>query len=302
MEAWNTVPSGSLRRLGRLRSSARYGRLRARLPRFGFIAVTAVLCLAGVRSIVLPSHASPPPESVEPLVDYAEQSFATAFARAYLAYDSSHPGYREAALGLFISSSLDLGAGFTPPSSGSQRVTWTDIAQVQRPLTGGVIVTVVAKLSTQPEPVYLSVPVRRAAGGAIYLDGYPAFVGPPLTTRSGLAEADREAVEDGEISTLVERSLTNYLGGDAANLAADLAEAATVTLPPNQLALHSVDQLEWVDGSGSGAVLATVSASDTHGGRYTLRYEVGLRRVEGSDPRIAPGWRVTFIQTISQET
>jgi hypothetical protein len=302
MEAASKRAAWSAGRLERVRSSARYGRLRARLPRYAFLAFVCVMCAAGVRSILAPPSRAPLPPDSGPAVDYAEQSFAAAFARAYLSFDAARPQAREAALAPFVSSALEGGAGFTPPGAGSQQVRWTDVAQVQQPLAGGTIVTVAAKLSTQSEPVYLSVPVVRGRGGAIFLEGYPSFVGPPLTSTQSFTEPAREVVDDGEISTLVKRALANYLAGDAENLAADLAVAATVTLPSNHLRLTGVEQLEWVKGVGSGAVLATVSALDLHGGRYTLRYEVGIRRVEASDPRIAPGWRVTYVQAISQET
>jgi hypothetical protein len=37
-----------------------------------------------------------------------------------------------------------------------------------------------------------------------------------------------------------------------------------------------LDQLAWLAGSGSRAVLATVSASDATGATYTLAYELGI--------------------------
>jgi hypothetical protein len=181
-------------------------------------------------------------------------------------------------------------------------VQWVNVAQVQRPLLGGVIITVAAKLSTGSRPVYLSVPVDRERSGAIYLAGYPSFVGPPLSSARSSAEEGGEPVADAEISSLVKRALANYLAGDAENLSADLADAATVTLPTNQLRLEGVDQLDWVKGTGGGAVVATVTATDARGGAYTLRYEVGVGRVSAADPRLGPGWRVTYVQTISQQS
>jgi len=195
-----------------------------------------------------------------------------------------------------------LGAGFTPPNAGSQSVTWAEIAQVQRPLFGGVIFTVAVQLDTARSPIYLSVPIGREVGGAISLRGYPSFVGPPLESAPTPESASREPVADAEVSRLVERALTNYLAGDAEDFSADLAQAAAITLPANALELTGVQELVWVGRAGAGAVLATVSANDPRGGRYTLRYEVGLRSVEGGDPRIAPGWRITYVQAISQES
>jgi hypothetical protein len=237
-----------------------------------------------------------------PSLDYAEQSYALAFSRAYLTYDGARPEEREAALAPFVASGFEVGAGFSPPRFGSQRVQWADIAQVQRPLAGGVIITVAAKLSTAALPVYLSVSVDRARGGAVYLAAYPSFVGPPLSTTRSTADQGGEPVSEGEVSSLVKRALANYLAGDAENLSADLAGAATVTLPTNRLRLEGVDQLDWVSGTGGGAVLATISATDPRGGAYTLRYEVGVGRVSAADPRLGPGWRVTYVQAISQQS
>jgi len=302
MEAPAKSTSSVQTRLAGLRSSARYGRIRARAPRYAFLAFVVLMCLAGIRSVLSPTSPSVAPPASGPPLDYAEQSYALAFSQAYLTYDSASPEEREAALVSFASSGFEIGAGFSPPQSGSQRVQWANVAQVQRPLLGGVIITVAAKLSTGPQPIYLSVPVDRERGGAIYLAGYPSFVGPPLSTTGSTTEQGGEPVDDAEVSSLVKRALANYLAGDAENLSADLADAATVTLPTNQLSLEGVDQLDWVKGGGGGAVLATITAADPRGGAYTLRYEVGVGRVSAADPRLGPGWRITYVQTISQQS
>jgi len=288
-------------RLSGIRSSARYGRLRARGPRFAFLALVLILCLAGLRAIVAPAGGGTLSDPVGPPPDYAEQSFAVAFTRAYLSYDSARPQVREEALATFAAAGFELGTGYSPPDSGSRSVEWAEVAQVQRPLAGGVSITVAAKPSDSTE-LYLSVPVDRDPGGAIYLADYPSFVGPPLSSSKSPGNQGGEPVDDEELSALVHRALGNYLAGDAENLAADLAHAATVTLPTNQLRLEAVDQLNWVSGSGGGAVLATVSASDPQGSAYTLRYEVGVRRGEATDPQLGPGWRVTYVQAISQQS
>ncbi|MGN6274699.1 MAG: conjugal transfer protein [Solirubrobacterales bacterium] len=263
--------------------------------------LVVILSVAGLRASLAPSQGSSPVSANGPKIDYAEQNFAEEFARAYLSYDAVAPAAREEALASFTGSSVEAGAGFTPPSSGSQAVTWAQVAQVQHPLAGGMIITVAVGLDTQAAPAYLSVPVQRLTGGAIALAGYPALVGPPLTAHAAIEESKGEAVEEAEVSRLVTRALTNYLAGDAEDFSADLAQAAVVTLPPTRLDLTNVQELNWVRGHGGGAVLATVSAADSRGARYTLRYEVGVRRVESSDPAIAPGWRVTYVQTLSQE-
>jgi hypothetical protein len=70
--------------------------------------------------------------------------------------------------------------------------------------------------------------------------------------------------------------LRNYLERSAANLEADLAPGASVTLPTLALRLRDVRALEWIAGPGSGAVLATLTATDSHGAAYTLAYELGI--------------------------
>lgn len=302
MEATVKPPRGSRPRLRGRSSSARLARARARVPRYAFLAFVVVMCAAGMRSILAPAAPAPAPGRGGPPLDFAEQSFALGFARAYLTYDSAHPERREAALEPFLAAGLELGAGFVPPDSGAQRVRWVDVAQAQRPLSGGVAITVEAKLSDAREPVYLSVPVQRAKGGAIYLAGYPSFVGPPLHGSQGGGERGGEPVDDAALSALVKRALANYLAGDAEDLSADLASAATVTLPSVDLALRDVERLDWVHGTGGGAVLATVGAAGPRGGSYTLLYEVGVQRSGTTDPRLGPGWRVTYVQAISQQS
>jgi hypothetical protein len=275
--------------------------MKARLPRYLFVSLVVILSAAGLRATLAPSSSTSTVSSGGPRVDYAEQNFAQEFARAYLSYDARKPSAREEAIAVLTGSSVEAGAGFTPPSSGSQTVTWAQVAQVQHPLAGGVIITVAVGLNTQAMPAYLSVPVRRSGGGAIALSGYPALVGPPLTGSAVIEESQGESVEEAELNRLVTRALTNYLAGDAEDFSADLAQAAVVTLPSTRLELTTVQELAWVRGQAGGAVLATVAAADPRGARYTLRYEVGVRRVESTDPAIAPGWRVTYIQTLSQE-
>jgi len=262
-----------------------------------------ILCAAGLRATLAPPKAVAPSSAGAPATDFAAGSVAVRFSRAYLTFDAARPRLREAALAPFVgSAALDAGAGFAPPDNGSQRVVWAEVVQVQRPLFGGAIYTVAVQLDRRIDPVYLSVPVTRLKNGAVALNGYPSFVGPPLTAPPPPEELSGESVSDPEVERLVERSLTNYLAGDAEDFSADLAQAAAITLPPNELRLVGLQELTWVSKPGSGAVLATVTAADPAGGRYTLRYEVGIRPVEGGDPQIAPGWRVTYVQTLSEES
>lgn len=298
----NHASSAARGQVANLWNSARYGRARARIPRILFVTFVVVMSLAGLRSVVAPSHPTAEEATPDETVDYAVQNFATEFARAYLTFDGARPERREDRLAPFLPASLNADAGFSPPASGTQKVAWTSVAQVQRPTTKGTIITVAVGTTARLDPIYLSVPVERGRGGAISLNGYPALVGPPLIATPALEETETAEVDDPEVETLISRALTNYLAGDAENLAADLAEAATITLPPVALRMSGIQRLEWIGAVASGAALATVDAVDEKGSTYILRYEVGLRRVEGTDPRIAPGWRVTYVQTISQET
>ena len=49
-----------------------------------------------------------------------------------------------------------------------------------------------------------------------------------------------------------------------------------MTLPTVALRARSLEQLAWAAGPGSGAVLATVTATDSRGATYTLAYELGI--------------------------
>jgi len=99
-----------------------------------------------------------------------------------------------------------------------------------------------------------------------------------------------EDVTTEAVSEVVTRVLRNYLAGSTANLRADLTDDAVVTLPTVSLRLERLGQLVWLGGAGSGAVLATVTANDTHGVSYTLTYELGI--VVGERPY------VSFIEVI----
>lgn len=248
-------------------------RARAAAPRYLFIAVLGLLVVLGLRSLFHSPEASGIERSAA-LADAPSRAFALAFARAYLTYDAARSGARGRALAPYLSSAVDADAGYFA-SKGTQRVLWAEIASDQPALAGGRAITVAAALSTQALPVYLTVTVAHEHGAPLALVGYPAFVGAPAITR----EAPRSvhtAVDDPQLESVVERALRNYLAGSAANLKADLAPGATVTLPTLALEVRSVERIEWLGGAGPGAVLATVAAVDARGGAYTLAYELGI--------------------------
>lgn len=265
-------PGAVLSRAGGGPDGVRRARLRASAPRYVAAAVAILLLTLGLRSII-----SPPKPVVTPIpasADAPSRSFALQFARAYLTYDASHPGRRAQALDALLPANIDRSAGAFP-EAGRQEVLWAEVASDQPALVGGRVITIAAGVSTQAAPLYLAVPVRHPPERPVSLAGYPSFVGAPLVDSTGSASSYPE-VSDPAVEEVVGRVLRNYLAGSAENLKADLTDEAEVTLPTVDLQLESVDQLAWLGGDGSGAVLATVLAHDAHRVIYTLTYEVGL--------------------------
>jgi hypothetical protein len=254
--------------------SVRHARWAAAAPRYLASAVLAVFFVLGLRAVFFPPAPSPAAAPSRLTADAPSEDFALQFARVYLTYDAASPGVRARALASFVPDGFDAGAGFFP-ASGRQRVLWTEVASDQRALAGGRVITVATGVSTQRQPVYLAVTVRHDRGRPLALVGYPSFVGAPAVDTAA-APAPRSAVEDSAVVEVVERVVRNYLAGAAPNLKADLTDDAVVTLPTVSLQVSSVDQVAWVDGPASGAVLVTVTATDSRQANYTLTYELGL--------------------------
>jgi hypothetical protein len=272
------------------RRSARWERVRGRLPRALFVAVVSVTCVIGVREIFWPKQAPPAPPAPDVSVDQALEDYAIQFARAYLTYDPAQPEERDRALASLAPAGLE--GGFQPAHA--QTVRWATVAQNQEALAGGRIVVVAAKLSIQRSPVYLAVPIERGANGLMRITAYPSLVGPPaIGARAALPQ--REEVSDPRVVEVTRRVVANYLAGSARNLAADLAPEASVSIPTLRLRLRSVDSVTWADGPSSGAVVATVEATDGRGGTYTLSYELG---VDERDGRVV----VTYVETVPTAT
>src|SRR3954470_15871781 len=120
-------------------------RLAARAPRAAGLLLVVILCAAGLRATVAgPREAprSPRPVAAE---DLPAQSFAEAFARAYLTWDAQRPDEHERQVAGFITDALDPGAGLAVPHSGAQQVVWTAAVQ-DRPLGPlGRLITVAAQ-------------------------------------------------------------------------------------------------------------------------------------------------------------
>jgi hypothetical protein len=254
--------------------SVRRARLAALAPRNLATVVLLVFLALGVRATFFPPSASAPAASTPASADAPSEDFALQFARAYLSYDAADAAARDRALAPFLAGDLAAGAGFTP-SAGSRKVLWADVASDQPALTGGRVITIAAALSGQSAPLYLAVTVRHDPGKPLSLLGYPSLIGAPAIDTSATAPA-RAAVTEPAVSQVVGRALRNYLAASAPNLRADLTGDADVTLPTVVLRVREVTQILWVAGPSSGAVLATLTATDEAANTYTLTYELGI--------------------------
>jgi hypothetical protein len=264
-------------------------RLARGLPRYVLYGLAVAAALASARFALDPPRVALPAALLRRPAgeDLAAEGFATLFARAYLTWEAQHPEARERALAPFVGSGIDADAGLQPPASGEQRVQWTQVVQERQPQPDAHVYTVAAQTDTAGL-LYLTVSVLHKLGSPLALAGYPAFVGPPA---SGPAQADADGrlreVSQPALTTVVERALRNYLAGSPSELAADLASEVHVSSPGIELALQSLQSLQWA--SGAGAVLALVQAQDQRGASYTLAYELDVLRAQGR-------WEVSAIQ------
>jgi Conjugative transposon protein TcpC len=264
-------------------------RLARGLPRYVLYALALAGAVASARFALDPPRAALPAALLQRPArgDLAAEGFATLFARAYLTWEAGHPEAREHALAPFVGSGIDAGAGLQPPANGEQRVQWAQVVQEREPEAGEHVYTVAADTDTAGL-LYLTVGVLHRPGSPLALAGYPAFVGPPAAGPAQTAADGRlREVSEPALSTVVERALRNYLAGSPSELAADLAPGARVSLPGIELALQSLQSLQWAPGAG--AVLALVQAQDQRGGSYTLAYELDVLRAQGR-------WEISAIQ------
>jgi conjugative transposon protein TcpC len=264
-------------------------RLARGLPRYVIYMLALAAALASARFALDPPRAALPAALLRrpAAEDLAAEGFATLFARAYLTWEAQRPEAREHALAPFVGPGMDADAGLQPPPSGEQRVQWTQVVQQRSPLAGEIVYTVAADTDTAGL-FYLTVSVLSKPGGSLALAGYPAFVGPPASSPAQTNAGGRlREVSEPALTTVVERALRNYLVGSPSELAADLAPGARVSLPGIELALQSLQSLQWAPGAG--AVLALVQAQDQRGTSYTLAYELDVLRAQGR-------WEVSAIQ------
>ncbi|MGH2912034.1 MAG: conjugal transfer protein [Solirubrobacteraceae bacterium] len=268
-------------------TSVRGLRVAREFPRYLLQVLALVGLLASARFAIAPPRpvVERPATPNSALPDRAAEGFASLFVRRYLTWDSAHPEDHRVGLSSFVGSSMEPDMGSQPPESGEQSVLWTQVVQV-RAVPRGRVYTVAAQTDLSGL-LYLTVGVVRTGAGALALAGYPAFVGAPAST-SAVPLGDLREVEEPALTTVVTRTLRNYLGHAGTELAADLAPGAQVSLPGTTLALDSLQSLDW--SSDGRSVLAVVQTHDERSARFTLAYELDVAPHAGR-------WEVSAIQT-----
>lgn len=247
-------------------------RLRARLPRLVLAAGVLVLCLVGVRSLLVAPVVPParPARAVSSAV--AVEGFAQRFARAYLSPDDRR-GERARQLAALTTPSVDLGGAALTRSP--RQVQWTAVAGTQR--TGPRRMIVVVEAPVAGGVVDLAVPVAWDDEGRMVVPAAPALVGPPLTATTAVGAVERD-VEDTQLRAVSQRVVRNYLAADRQDLQADLAPGARVSLPALRLRLRGVEEVTWASPS---RVAISVDAARPGGGVAALRYELAVSRSGG---------------------
>jgi hypothetical protein len=241
----------------------------ARARQVAAIVVIGILCAAGLRATFASNATSVPNLQVASKNDLAAESFAEAFARAYLTWDGDRPEQHEQQVAGFISSALEAGAGFTPPHRGAQSVLWTAAIHDVRLRKQRRLITIAAQ--TTGPLYYLSVSVERDRNGFLFVPGYPALVGPPATNTE-IPSGSEEEVADVGLRAIVRRAVANYLAREEPDLRADLHPRAVVSMPTAELEVRSTDAVTWA-APNRVAVEAQVREG---GSQRTLRYELDV--------------------------
>lgn len=247
-------------------------RLRARLPRLVLAAGVIVLCVLGVRSLLVAPVAPPARPATAAFSAVAVEGFAQRFARVYLSPDdpSRERGRELAAL---TTPGIDLGAAALARTA--RQVDWTAVVGAQR--TGPRRMTVVVEAPAAGGVVDLAVPVAWDGEGRMVVPGAPALVGPPLTATTAAGAVERD-VDDAQLRAVSERVVRNYLAGDRQDLQADLAPGARVSLPGLRLRLRGVEEVTWASVS---RVAVSIAAARPGGGVAALRYELAVSQSGG---------------------
>lgn len=263
--------------------SLRAVRLRARLPRFALFALVAILCVAGLKTIIIgPRPPAATPRAAAPAADLGAGAFAEGFVRTYLTWSADDAQRRDEQLTRYLPTALSGDGGLAPTAGTDQQVAWTAVVGVR-----GDAITVAAQTvttfppaddgsapHTQRDTVYVSVPVDRDKNGFLYLESYPAVVGGPPTARAPRSPVLQPA-NDAHLTAVVTRALTNYLAGARANLLADLAPDAVVSLPHQRLRVVDVGEVDWLR---TGSRVGVEVEAQSPAGRWTLSYELEVRR------------------------
>ncbi len=255
-------------------SSLRVIRMRARAPRLLLGALVLILCVSGVRNIfgARPTEAAPVTTKA-PHYDFGAAAFAQSFASTYLTWGPTlSEAERTEALKPFLAQGLEIDAGLAPPAESTETVNSTAVAEERR---AGAVTDVLVVAETSAGVQYLSVPVTRDERGLLSVISYPALVGPPATD-TAVSVPNLASVEDQGLETVVSRGLRNYLGGEAANLRADLTAEAVVSLPPRPLTVEDIDSVNWLVTRRTVAV--QVDAEDEQGAELILTYQIGVVR------------------------
>jgi hypothetical protein len=258
-------------------------RCAGRAPRAAFIALVAILSLAGLLTMLAGGPETVRLRAVEPATDLAAESFAEAFTRAYLTWDGAHPERHDDQLAAFTSDALEPGAGLSVAARGTQEVSWTATVGDEALSTTRRLITVAAQ-TRAGLAYYVSVSVQRDRRGLMAVSRYPALVGaPPADTKA--APAVEPDIEDAPLQAVAGRAITNYLRREGTNLRADLDRDAVVALPAARLEVRSIDSISRV---GPGRIAVEARAAG-RGAAWTLRYELEVVKRER--------WYVRSIQT-----
>jgi hypothetical protein len=256
-----------------------------RAPRVAVTLTAAVLCAAGLRTVLVHGAPTPAPARASRAPgDLPPEAFAQAFARAYLTWDAARPAAYDTAVRCFAPGLVDEQA-VTLPDHGHQSVVWSTVA-ADDPTRRGRLITVAAL--TNYGTVRLAVIVGRRDRG-LYVASAPAVIGGAGGV-SAPAVPDQDPVEDAALGAVVGRALSNYLAGRRDALTADLAPGSVVAVPDEPLRLAGTEQLTWA--ARGREVDVTVRAVPSAGGELTLAYAVGVVRVAGR-------WFVRWIEVPS---
>ena len=252
-------------------------RARARAPRLALYAVVGLFAVSGfVRTFIV--RPQPPPAatktSAAPSARVDVNGFAQAFARAYLTIDPERVDGHAESLRPFLGGDVDPDAGLSTDGRTAQRVTWTAAVGQDAAGPSRTVVTVAVALDGQAQLRYVAVPVDRAPDGALVIDAFPSFVGPPRRA-DHLQPANQQDVEDPALLAVTKRALANARAGAAQNLSADLDRGVVLSTPGERLALQGVDSTTW---AGPGRVDVQLVARGEGDETYTLRYELAVAK------------------------